>query len=149
MPLSGVRVLEMAGLAPAPLCGLILADFGAQVVRVDRSPRTAMSTDVQGRGKRSLALDLKQPKGAATLRRLCRGTDVLIEPFRPGAAGGRGRGRGVSVPPLPNPGRRPEWGSARRNVALAGGVSRGEGCLGGGRGGETEMPGAKPYSTCK
>ncbi|KAJ6656133.1 hypothetical protein lerEdw1_004184 [Lerista edwardsae] len=74
----------MAGLAPAPLCGLILADFGAQVVRVDRSPRTAMSTDVQGRGKRSLALDLKQPKGAATLRRLCRRADVLIEPFRPG-----------------------------------------------------------------
>ncbi|XP_061471978.1 alpha-methylacyl-CoA racemase isoform X2 [Rhineura floridana] len=84
MVLRGVRVLEMAGLAPAPLCGLILADFGAQVERVDRSPRTAMATDVQGRGKRSLALDLKQPAGAATLRRLCQKADVLIEPFRPG-----------------------------------------------------------------
>ncbi|XP_062984239.1 alpha-methylacyl-CoA racemase [Elgaria multicarinata webbii] len=84
MALHGLRVLEMAGLAPAPLCGLILADFGAQVVRVDRSPRTAMTTDVQGRGKRSLALDLKQPRGAATLRRLCQKADVLIEPFRPG-----------------------------------------------------------------
>nr|XP_028604305.1 alpha-methylacyl-CoA racemase isoform X1 [Podarcis muralis] len=84
MALRGVRVLEMAGLAPAPLCGLILADFGAEVVRVDRSPRAAVSSDVQGRGKRSLALDLKQPRGAETLRRLCQKADVLIEPFRPG-----------------------------------------------------------------
>uniref|UniRef100_A0A8D0HV18 Alpha-methylacyl-CoA racemase n=1 Tax=Sphenodon punctatus TaxID=8508 RepID=A0A8D0HV18_SPHPU len=84
MALHGVRVVELAGLAPAPLCGMVLADFGAQVVRVDRSPRTAMGTDVQGRGKRSLALDLKRPPGAAALRRLCLQTDVLIEPFRHG-----------------------------------------------------------------
>ncbi|NXU31957.1 AMACR racemase, partial [Thalassarche chlororhynchos] len=70
MALSGVRVLELAGLAPAPLCGMILADFGAQVVRVDRTPRSAVATDVQGRGKRSLALDLKQPPGAAALKGL-------------------------------------------------------------------------------
>ncbi|XP_040435240.1 alpha-methylacyl-CoA racemase [Falco naumanni] len=84
MALSGVRVLELAGLAPAPLCGMILADFGAWVVRVDRVPRSAMATDVQGRGKRSLALNLKRPPGAAALRRLCCGADVLIEPFRHG-----------------------------------------------------------------
>ncbi|NXG10491.1 AMACR racemase, partial [Sakesphorus luctuosus] len=84
MALSGVRVLELAGLAPAPLCGMILADFGARVVRVDRPPRAGPPPDVQGRGKRSLALDLKQPQGAAALRRLCRGADVLIEPFRHG-----------------------------------------------------------------
>ncbi|XP_013223627.2 alpha-methylacyl-CoA racemase [Columba livia] len=84
MALSGVRVLELAGLAPAPLCGMILADFGARVVRVDRTTRSAVATDVQGRGKRSLALDLKRPAGAAALRRLCRGADVLIEPFRHG-----------------------------------------------------------------
>ncbi|NXS55153.1 AMACR racemase, partial [Brachypteracias leptosomus] len=83
MALCGVRVLELAGLAPAPLCGMILADFGARVVRVDRV-RSAMTPDVQGRGKRSLALDLKQPSGAAVLRRLCSKTDVLIEPFRHG-----------------------------------------------------------------
>lgn len=77
-------MLELAGLAPTPLCGMILADFGAAVVRVDRAPRSAVSTDVQGRGKRSLALDLKQPAGAATLRRLCCAADVLIEPFRRG-----------------------------------------------------------------
>ncbi|NWV39678.1 AMACR racemase, partial [Grantiella picta] len=84
MALNGVRVLELAGLAPAPLCGMILADFGAQVVRVDRLSRSAAAVDVQGRGKRSLALDLKRPQGAAVLRRLCGGADVLIEPFRHG-----------------------------------------------------------------
>ncbi|XP_059729817.1 alpha-methylacyl-CoA racemase [Haemorhous mexicanus] len=87
MALSGVRVLELAGLAPAPLCGMILADFGAQVVRVDRLSKSAAALahgDVQARGKRSLALDLKQPQGAAVLRRLCGETDVLIEPFRHG-----------------------------------------------------------------
>lgn len=87
MALSGLRVLELAGLAPAPLCGMILADFGACVVRVDRAPRSAVAVDVQGRGKRSLALDLKRPPGAAALRRLCGGADVLIEPFRHGEAG--------------------------------------------------------------
>ncbi|KAM6109421.1 alpha-methylacyl-CoA racemase [Phoenicopterus ruber ruber] len=84
MALRTVRVLELAGLAPAPLCGMILADFGAQVVRVDRMPRSAVATDVQGRGKRSLVLDLKRPPGAAVLKRLCCGADVLIEPFRHG-----------------------------------------------------------------
>ncbi|KAM6228398.1 LOW QUALITY PROTEIN: alpha-methylacyl-CoA racemase-like [Spheniscus humboldti] len=82
MVLSGVR--ELAGLAPAPLCGMILADFGAHVVQMDLAPRSAVAADVQGRGKRSLALDLKQHLGAAVLRRLCRGADVLIEPFRHG-----------------------------------------------------------------
>ncbi|NXK55586.1 AMACR racemase, partial [Chauna torquata] len=84
MALSGLRVLELAGLAPAPLCGMILADFGACVVRVDRVLHSAVASDVQGRGKRSLALDLKRPQGAAALKRLCRGADVLIEPFRHG-----------------------------------------------------------------
>ncbi|XP_042660754.1 alpha-methylacyl-CoA racemase [Tyto alba] len=84
MALSGVRVLELAGLAPAPLCGMILADFGARVVRVDRVPHSAVATDVQGRGKRSVKLDLKRPAGAAVLRRMCHRADVLIEPFRHG-----------------------------------------------------------------
>ncbi|NXH63773.1 AMACR racemase, partial [Rhabdornis inornatus] len=87
MALSGVRVLELAGLAPAPLCGMILADFGAQVVRVDRLSQDGAAfapENVQARGKRSLALDLKRPQGAMVLRRLCGGADVLIEPFRPG-----------------------------------------------------------------
>ncbi|XP_020851090.1 alpha-methylacyl-CoA racemase isoform X1 [Phascolarctos cinereus] len=82
MALQGIRVLEFAGLAPGPLCGMILADFGAQVMTVDRlGPGNPMW---MARGKRSLALDLKQPKGAAVMRRLSRQMDVLVEPFRPG-----------------------------------------------------------------
>ncbi|NWR09975.1 AMACR racemase, partial [Paradoxornis webbianus] len=78
MALGGVRVLELAGLAPAPLCGMILADFGAQVVRIDRLSRSSGAHgDVQARGKRSLAVDLKRPQGAAVLRRLCGRADVL------------------------------------------------------------------------
>ncbi|XP_029434960.1 alpha-methylacyl-CoA racemase [Rhinatrema bivittatum] len=83
MALAGVSVLEMAGLAPAPLCGMILADFGAKVIRVDR-PKNAATMDVLARGKRSLALNLKSPEGAMVLKKLCVHSDVLIEPFRQG-----------------------------------------------------------------
>ncbi|XP_061119285.1 alpha-methylacyl-CoA racemase isoform X1 [Conger conger] len=83
MALAGVRVIELAGLAPAPFCGMILADFGARVIRVDRT-KAAMSMDTQARGKQSVALNLKQPQGVALLRRLCAQSDVLIEPFRKG-----------------------------------------------------------------
>ncbi|XP_012874110.1 PREDICTED: alpha-methylacyl-CoA racemase [Dipodomys ordii] len=83
MSLRGVRVVELAGLAPGPFCGMVLADFGAQVVRVDR-PGSQGDVSRLGRGKRSLVLDLKQPRGAAVLRRLCAGADVLLEPFRHG-----------------------------------------------------------------
>ncbi|KAH0627870.1 hypothetical protein JD844_008408 [Phrynosoma platyrhinos] len=78
MALGGVRVLEMAGLAPAPLCGLILADFGAEVVRVDRTPRVpAIVADVQGRGKRSLAMDLRRPEGV--MEKLGLSPDILLQ----------------------------------------------------------------------
>ncbi|MBN3301097.1 AMACR racemase, partial [Amia calva] len=81
MALVGVRVVELAGLAPAPFCGMVLADFGAKVIRVDRT-RNTMAMDVQARGKRSVALNLKKPEGAAVLRSLCIQSDVVIEPFR-------------------------------------------------------------------
>ncbi|XP_066273717.1 alpha-methylacyl-CoA racemase-like isoform X2 [Branchiostoma lanceolatum] len=83
MALRGVKVVELAGLAPAPFCGLILSDFGAKVTRVDKA-RAAMSMDMLGRGKRSVALNLKQPEGVDVLRRMCQKSDVLIEPFRAG-----------------------------------------------------------------
>ncbi|XP_043831208.1 alpha-methylacyl-CoA racemase [Dromiciops gliroides] len=82
MALQGIRVLELAGLAPGPHCGMILADFGAQVMRVDRPGHRGVTW--MARGKRSLALDLKRPAGASVMRRLCRQSDVLLEPFRPG-----------------------------------------------------------------
>ncbi|ERE81449.1 alpha-methylacyl-CoA racemase isoform X1 [Cricetulus griseus] len=83
MVLRGIRVVELAGLAPGPFCGMVLADFGAQVVRVDR-PGSRGDVSLLARGKRSLVLDLKRPRGAAVLRRICARVDVLLEPFRCG-----------------------------------------------------------------
>lgn len=80
--LEGIRVIEMAGLAPAPYCGMILADFGADVVRVDRVGAPDM--DMLARGKRSIGVNLKNPDGVACLLRLIEQADVLLEPFRPG-----------------------------------------------------------------
>jgi alpha-methylacyl-CoA racemase len=89
-PLSGLAVLEMAGLGPAPFAGMVLADLGATVVRVDRVGVHAVPLppreDLQGRGKRSIAVDLKHPEGAALVRTLAARADVLIEGFRPGVA---------------------------------------------------------------
>ncbi|KAG7498189.1 alpha-methylacyl-CoA racemase [Solea senegalensis] len=83
MALAGVRVIELAGLAPAPFCGMILADFGAKVIRVDRT-KVSMALDKQGRGKLSVSINLKTAKGVALLRKLCVQSDVVIEPYRKG-----------------------------------------------------------------
>jgi alpha-methylacyl-CoA racemase len=82
MSLRGIRVLEIAGLAPVPYCGMLLADHGADVVRVDRV--NDRQFDPLARGKRSVALDLKAKSGVAALQRMADRADVLIEPFRPG-----------------------------------------------------------------
>lgn len=84
MALKGLKVVELVGLAPAPFCGMILSDFGATVIRVDRVIRGSEATEPFKRGKLSIALDLKQDEGRAVLKDLCRKADVLIEPFRPG-----------------------------------------------------------------
>ncbi|KAJ9455929.1 Isopenicillin N epimerase component 2 [Diplonema papillatum] len=87
MALKGVKVVEMAGLAPVPFAGMVLADFGADVVRVDRADSDgtpAHSVDTLSRGKRSVAVDLKSRSGRECVMKLVRGADVLIEPFRPG-----------------------------------------------------------------
>nr|XP_019592823.1 PREDICTED: alpha-methylacyl-CoA racemase isoform X2 [Rhinolophus sinicus]XP_019592824.1 PREDICTED: alpha-methylacyl-CoA racemase isoform X2 [Rhinolophus sinicus] len=83
MALRGVCVVELAGLAPGPFCGMILADFGAQVVRVDR-PGAGGDVSRLSRGKRSLVVDLKRPRGVTVVRRLCARADVVLEPFRRG-----------------------------------------------------------------
>jgi alpha-methylacyl-CoA racemase len=87
-PLDGCRVVELAGLGPGPFAGMMLADLGAEVVRVDRpaggGPRAADKTDVLGRGKKSVVLDLKRPEAVVTVLDLVAGADVLIEGYRPG-----------------------------------------------------------------
>ncbi|KAH8413572.1 hypothetical protein KR009_012365 [Drosophila setifemur] len=82
MPLKGIKVLEFVGLAPGPLCGKILTDFGATVTRIDKVLDNSL--DVLQQGKRTVSLDLKNPKGQQLVRRLASKCDVLIEPFRPG-----------------------------------------------------------------
>ncbi|KAF8501882.1 CoA-transferase family III domain-containing protein [Hysterangium stoloniferum] len=82
-PLYGVKVVEFAGLAPGPFCGLILADWGASVIRIDRSDQ-AVSSDFLARGKRSLAINLKLKDGLEIVKKLLAEADVLIDPFRPG-----------------------------------------------------------------
>ncbi|KAF2826616.1 CoA-transferase family III [Ophiobolus disseminans] len=86
-PLKGIRVLEFAGLAPGPFAGLLLSDYGATVLRLDRPPPpNAPSTpsDQLTRRKTSITLDLKSPGGVALVKKLLPEVDVVIDPFRPG-----------------------------------------------------------------
>jgi crotonobetainyl-CoA:carnitine CoA-transferase CaiB-like acyl-CoA transferase len=88
--LSGLRVIEIAGLGPAPFCGMLLADMGADVVLVERAggkggdPLWLGRNAIVNRGKRSIALDLKDPAAVDAVRRLVDGADALIEGMRPG-----------------------------------------------------------------
>ncbi|MES2444036.1 MAG: CaiB/BaiF CoA-transferase family protein [Pseudomonadota bacterium] len=84
LPLHGVRVLEMEGIGPAPTCGMLLADFGAEVLRVSRPGYERYADPVTGRGKAVLPADLKTPEGLAAIREAMALADVLIEPYRPG-----------------------------------------------------------------
>ena len=83
-PLTGLNVVEMTGLGPCPLAGQLLADLGAGVVVIDRKSAAADPTDINRRGKRSVALNLKSVEGLEAARRLIARADILIEGFRPG-----------------------------------------------------------------
>ena len=90
-PLSGVKVIEIAGIGPGPFCGMLLADLGADVVRVDRPGGGGMqlvpwADDLLNRGKRSIAVDLAKSDGAETVLSLVEHADILFEGFRPGVA---------------------------------------------------------------
>jgi len=89
-PLSGVRVIEIASLAPAPFGCMILADLGADVLRIDRAercgPDAPQPSDPLSRGRRSIGLNLKDPAAIDVLLRLVAEADVLVEGFRPGVA---------------------------------------------------------------
>jgi alpha-methylacyl-CoA racemase len=92
-PLAGIRVIEMVGLGPCPFAAMMLADMGAEVIRIDRKavpgapnpfPMLGTKYDVMARGRRSLALDLKQPAAREVVLRLAEQSDVVLEGFRPG-----------------------------------------------------------------
>jgi len=83
-PLNGLNIVEMAGLGPCPLAGQLLADLGAEVIVIDRKSAPADPTDINRRGKKSVALNLKAPAGRDLAVRLIAQADILIEGFRPG-----------------------------------------------------------------
>lgn len=86
-PLAGIRILEIGGIGPAPFCGMMLADAGAQLIRIDRPGGESMrdaATDILSRGRSRIMLDFKNPDHVAELRSLCGDADGLIEGFRPG-----------------------------------------------------------------
>ena len=91
-PLKGIRIVEIAGIGPVPYAGMLLADLGAEVIRIDRVVAGALGSwpeprfDVLGRGRRSVALNLKDPGGLDAALRIIDRADALIEGFRPGVA---------------------------------------------------------------
>ena len=116
-PLVGVRVVELAGIGPAPFAAMLLADLGADVLRVDRPGGNAMAPapppyDLLTRGRPSVAVDLKHPDGVQVVLDLVAGADVLIEGFRPGVTErlGLGPDECLGVNPALVYGRMTGWG---------------------------------------
>jgi alpha-methylacyl-CoA racemase len=117
-PLAGIKVLEVAGIGPGPFCGMMLADMGADVIRIDRADRVRggdpakPSADILARGRRSIAIDLKQAEGVEVVLRLVEQADVLIEGFRPGVMERLGLGPDVCLERNPRLvfGRMTGWG---------------------------------------
>jgi alpha-methylacyl-CoA racemase len=113
-PLSGLKVIELQGIGPGPFCGMMLADMGADVIRIDRSSSAgrAAAPDVLARGRKSIAVDLKNPDGVATVLDLIAGADVLVEGFRPGVMERLGLGPDVCLERNPRLvyGRMTGWG---------------------------------------
>jgi alpha-methylacyl-CoA racemase len=91
-PLAGITVVEIAGIGPGPFCAMMLADMGAEVIRVDRAENVAGGdpasppADLNNRGRRSIGVDLKNPDGVAVVLDLVERADALVEGFRPGVA---------------------------------------------------------------
>ena len=85
-PLKDIKVIEMAGIGPAPFCGMILADMGAEVISVERitAAGRGSSADIASRGKKSIAVDIRKSEGQEIIRKLIESADILIEGFRPG-----------------------------------------------------------------
>jgi alpha-methylacyl-CoA racemase len=122
-PLTGLRVLEIAAIGPVPFCGMLLSDLGADVVRIDRKDAPPYPAHaVTFRGRRSVALDLKNPAAVAICLRLTERADALIEGFRPGVM--ERLGLGPAQVAARNPklvyGRMTGWGQSGMYAQLAG-----------------------------
>jgi len=117
-PLTGIKIIEIAGIGPGPFAAMMLSDMGADVIRVDRASNAmggdpeSPPADILNRGRRSIGIDLKSPDGVETLLRLVDGADALIEGFRPGVAERGGYGPDVCLERNPKLvfGRMTGWG---------------------------------------
>ncbi|HYG27243.1 MAG TPA: CaiB/BaiF CoA-transferase family protein, partial [Caulobacteraceae bacterium] len=122
-PLSGLKVLEFAGIGPGPFCGMLLSDLGADVVRIDRKGSGRSSpADITARGRRSVALDLKQPAAVETCLKLMESADAVFEGFRPGVMERLGLGPEVALQRNPRLvyGRMTGWGQTGPYAKAAG-----------------------------
>ena len=122
-PLNGIKVVEFAGLGPAPFCCMLLSDMGAEVVTIDRKGSTPPGpTDVTGRGRLHLASDLKDPVSVAACRELAAKADILIEGFRPGVMERLGLGPDLLLQDNPALvyGRMTGWGQSGPYSQMAG-----------------------------
>ena len=127
-PLGGIRVVELAGIGPAPFCGMMLGDMGAEVLRIDRTAPVDIGLnmdpkfDVLNRGKKSVAIDLKSPAGIDTALRLIATADAVIEGFRPGVTERLGLGPAVCLSANPRLvyGRVTGWGQSGPMAQRAG-----------------------------
>ena len=112
-PLTGLKVVEFAGIGPGPFCGMLLSDLGADVVRIDRKGgRGGAPSDVTARGRRSVALDLKSPAAIEACLKLMESADAVFEGFRPGVMERLGLGPDVALKRNPKLvyGRMTGWG---------------------------------------
>ena len=113
-PLTGIRVVEMAGIGPGPFTAMMLSDLGAEVIRIDRLSHKGIGhrANVLNRGRKSIAVDLKNPRGVETTLRLIEQADVVLEGFRPGVMERLGLGpeKCLSVNPRLIFGRMTGWG---------------------------------------
>lgn len=121
-PLNGVRILELGGIGPGPFAGMMLADHGADVIRIDRPKVASGYRDVVDRSRRSMILDIKKPGGAQAVAALARTADGLIEGFRPGVMErlGLGPDRLLRENPRLVYGRMTGWGQTGPLAAAAG-----------------------------
>lgn len=122
-PLTGLKVVEFAGIGPGPFCGMLLSDLGADVVRIDRKGgRGGAPSDVTARGRRSVALDLKSPAAIEACLKLMETADAIIEGFRPGVMERLGLGPDVALQRNPRLvyGRMTGWGQTGPYANAAG-----------------------------
>ncbi|CAN5843316.1 CaiB/BaiF CoA-transferase family protein [soil metagenome] len=122
-PLTGLKIIEFAGIGPGPFCGMLLSDLGADVVRIDRKGTGRGSpADVTARGRRSIGLDLKNPQSVETCLKLMESADAVFEGFRPGVMERLGLGPDVVLKRNPKIvyGRMTGWGQTGPYANAAG-----------------------------